>query len=167
MQVSRILIPAAFFQQVWLGSSIFLSWIVAPILFSRFGAEIGADVMGAIFPVYGWILALCSGICAAAAAIVFQSRSQYGPKASLAGLVIGSVSFLLALLQAFYVFPRSHALRLVVKGGRASGNIDAVSEQAAEMMRLHGLSMTINMGLILAAIFMFWYFQHNLRRLGR
>ena len=167
MFVSKIIIFAAFFQQIWLGSSIFLSWIMAPILFSKFGGQIAADVMGMIFPVYGWLLALCSVFCFVASFFVWQRKAHFGAKISLLGLGLAGTAFVLALIQALYVFPHSHALRLVVKAGRAAGDIDSVAAQAAEMMTLHRVSMSINTTLVLLAIFMFWHFQRVLRRLEK
>ena len=138
---------------------------MAPILFSRFGGQIAADVMSAIFPVYGWLLLFCSLICSVAAAFVFKERNHFGFKSSVAALSVGGLSLVLAMIQALYIFPRSHELRNIVKSGRAAGNIDSVAEQAAEMMKLHGVSMTVNTALVFAAIFMFWFFQRTLRRL--
>lgn len=160
----KAMIAASIFSmQLWLGASVFLSFILAPILFKTFGVDIAADVMGAVFPFYGALLVFCSGLGFLGLSLQWDRRAAFGEKIFFIAWVSLGMDFLLNLAQSLYLFPRSHELRLLVKQARSNGNIDDIAPQAEEMMRLHGLSTSINAFSVLLAIFSVWIF-YNLAR---
>lgn len=138
--------------QIWLGATLFLSLFVAPLVFTAFPVEIAADVMGRLFTPYGWVLVVaifCAFIGFLALAPV---KARCGLFTYRFGIATMGLAWIAALSELFYFFPRSRALREIVKAGRSSGNLDAIADQAAEMMRLHGLSVAVNNFLIVTAV---------------
>ena len=160
----KFLFGSSFFcMQLWLGASLFLSFIVAPILFKTFGVEIAADVMGAVFPFYGYLNVACAAMGLLGLLLAWRARTRIGERIYLPGLAALVLTLGLSAAQAFYLFPRSHELRNLVKGGRVAGSLESIAPQAAEMMSLHRVSIVINNGTILILLFLAWVYYRVAR----
>lgn len=160
----KFLFGLSFFSmQLWLGASLFLSFILAPVLFATFGAELGADVMGAVFPAYGYLHFVCAAMGLVGFALAWKARGRIGARVYFPGLAVLVLTLVLVSAQAFYVFPRSHQLRGAVKAGRAAGSLDGIAPQASELMRLHSVSIGINNATILALLFLAWVYYRVAR----
>lgn len=149
--------------QLWLGTTLFFSFILAPVLFKTFGGEMGADVMGALFPVYGILHLVCAAMGLVGLALAWRSRARIGGKTFRIGFTGLITALAFAFAQAAYVFPRSHELRVAVKAGRAAGSLDSIAPQMAEMMSLHRVSLGINNLLVILVLLQVWVFYRVAR----
>lgn len=160
----KIIFGSSFFcMQLWLGASLFLSFILAPILFTKFRVETAADVMGAAFPAYGILHLVCASLVVAGLLLAWKNRARLGKKTYFAALVCGILAIAFAAAQTFYLFPQSRALRAVVVKAREAGNIESAINEAAEMMSLHRYSVNINNLTILIILFLGWFYYRVAR----
>lgn len=154
---------SVFFMQLWLGASLFLSFVLAPILFQRFGVEVAADVMGAVFPAYGYIHVLGASAGLIGFALAWRNRGRIGQRIYFSGLGALTCAWLGALAQAGYLFPRSRELRAIVKDGRLAGEIERVAAEAETLMRLHKFSVGINNATLAILLFLAWVYYRVAR----
>lgn len=127
---------------VWLGETIFLSFVVAPTLFSTFPQDAGR-VMSALFPWYYRIGYACG------AALLFSSltfwRSAGGVRGAasvgIAAIMLGAVLYAGVIIQ-----PRARELRLEVH----SPNPPAAAKDAFD--RLHRRSVQLNSVVLLGGL---------------
>jgi hypothetical protein len=93
---------------VWVGTLVFFSLGVTPVLFRTFGPAEGGRVVSALFPVY-YGAGLACGSVAAAAATALWVRSRQSLWAGGAG--VAALMLVLTGYAAFAVYPRAAALR--------------------------------------------------------
>lgn len=128
---------------VWLGETVFLSFVVAPTLFSTFPQEAGR-VMSALFPWYYRIGYAC-GVVLLVSSLVFWRSGAAGVRAAVtvgvAGLMLAAVLYAGIIIQ-----PRARALRLEVHGPNPS----AAAKLAFD--RLHRRSVQLNSVVLLGGL---------------
>jgi uncharacterized membrane protein len=128
---------------VWLGETIFLSFVVAPTLFGAFPQEAGR-LMSALFPWYYRVGYACGAILLVTSLVLWRSggSSVRGP------LTAGIVMFMLAavLYAGIVIQPRVRALRLEMHGPNAA----AAAKQ--EFDRLHRRSVQLNAVVLLGGL---------------
>jgi uncharacterized membrane protein len=130
---------------VWLGETIFLSFVVAPTLFSSFPQEAG-PVMSALFPWYYRIGYACGFVLLVSSVALWRSGTG-----SVRGAVIPGVAalMLVAVLYAGIVIqPRARALRLEVHGPNPSPTAKVAFD------RLHRRSVQLNSVVLLGGLAM-------------
>lgn len=117
---------------ILLGSMLFFSFVVTPVVFRTLDGEAASRFLRALFPLY-YIAIIVLG---AIAALMLALAAQPMPAAAMA------VTAALAVLTRQILIPQLDALR----AGRAAGDAGAVRS----FRRLHGLSMVINLAQMLA-----------------
>jgi uncharacterized membrane protein len=129
---------------IWLGQTVFLSFVVAPVLFRNFPREQAGEVMGALFPSYYLIGSACGGVLLITSLLLWRRN-----RPSLHWGVVGGCAFLMlaANLYAGTVLqPRAHALR---------GELRAEAPRAdvrAEFDRIHRRAVQMNAGVLLGGL---------------
>jgi hypothetical protein len=127
---------------VWLGETVFLSFVVAPTLFRGFPVEEAGRVMSAIFPGYYRVGAVCGVVLVGTALFLWRSAAagagRWGLAASLGVVMLGAVLYAGVAIQ-----PRVRALR------EQRHRPDAPAAVEGEFQRLHRLSVQLN-GAVLA-----------------
>lgn len=131
------------FLAVWLGETVFLSFVVAPTLFRNLGSpQEAGNVMTLLFPTYYGIGA-ASGLVILGCALTLWGL---GPERARAWLLIAVCAVLgmgACLYAALVLQPRTHELREVLRR-------DAPPAAArAEFDRLHALAVQLNGGVLL------------------
>jgi uncharacterized membrane protein len=128
---------------VWLGETIFLSFVVAPTLFATFPPEAGR-VMSALFPWYYRIGYACGAILIVSSVALWRS----GAGGALGSITVGVAAFMLAavLYAGIVIQPRARALRLEVHGPNPSATAKA------EFDRLHRRSVQLNFVVLLGGL---------------
>jgi uncharacterized membrane protein len=128
---------------VWLGETIFLSFVVAPTLFGAFPQEAGR-VMSALFPWYYRVGYACGAILLVSSLALWRSAGG-----GVRGLVTAGIAtlMLVAVLYAGGVIqPRVRALRLEVHGPNPSATAKI------EFDRLHRRSVQLNSVVLLGGL---------------
>lgn len=120
---------------VWLGETIFLSFVVAPTLFSSFPQEAGR-VMSALFPWYYRIGYACGLILLVSSFTLWRS----GAGGAWGAIVVGIATLMLAAVvyAGVIIQPRARELRLEVHGPNPSATAKA------DFDRLHRRSVQLN-----------------------
>jgi len=95
---------------VWVGAVVFVSLVVAPVVFGSFPVELAGTVMAGIFPVYYGVTA-AAGVVALAAALVLW-RLARGSRAWTAMVVMLAIMLAATTYAGGVVHPRARALRL-------------------------------------------------------
>ena len=120
---------------VWLGETVFLSFVVAPTLFSTFPQEAGR-VMSALFPWYYRIGYVCGLILLVSSFALWR----WGAGGVRGPVTVGVTALMFAavLYAGIVIQPRVKTLRLEVHGPNPT------STAKAEFDRLHRLSVQLN-----------------------
>jgi hypothetical protein len=122
---------------VWLGETVFLSFVVAPSIFRGFPPEEAGRVMGTIFPAYYRVGMVCGAVLVAAAVYLWRTGVASGARWGLAA-ALGIVMLVCILYAGVAVQPRVRELREVRHRPDAPANVES------EFQRLHGLSVQLN-----------------------
>lgn len=146
----------------WLAVGVFLS-ITAIALFSHFPTQTAADVLGSIFPFYGWMLAVFSAAFAISVVLGESRQLLCDTKIAKSLKYLASFGMLINLVQSTYVLPQSKALRMVIKEGRLSGDYDSILSASTEFDFLHSLSTKLNGASILIALLVCIFFYLSVR----
>ncbi|MBS4045536.1 MAG: DUF4149 domain-containing protein [Alphaproteobacteria bacterium] len=127
---------------ILLGTMLFFSFAMTPVIFAKLEPEQAARTVRALFPVYYLVIILCGAVGALTLAL-----DQQPVPSSLLAVVAG-----FALLTRQFVIPRLDALRDAKTAG------DAVAVR--QFKRLHGLSMAVNLAQIVAVLVVLSTFVH-------
>lgn len=124
---------------VWLGETVFLSFVVAPSVFRAFPVEQAGSVMSALFPGYYAVGSVCGVILVASAFGLWRTSKggRWAAAGGVAALMLGAVVYAGVVVQ-----PRVHELRAERHRPGAGAAVDA------EFDRLHRMSVRLN-GLVL------------------
>lgn len=137
---------------LWVGGMSVFTFVVTPVIFRTQGRDSAGKIVGALFPVY---FRFCLVVTAAALVARAASGRAFTGARQLAGTAL--VVFCLAIVSyhAFGLAPRMATVRETVVSREAAPQENLARR---EFSRLHGLSMTLNLVVILAgAILILWY----------
>jgi uncharacterized membrane protein len=131
---------------VWLGETVFLSFVVAPSLFRNMASpQEAGNVMNLLFPTYYGIGASAALIIVACSLFLWRRA----PAPNRAWLLTGSaaaVGMVACVYAAYVIQPRTHELRDQLR--RESPPAAA----RAEFDRLHALAVQLNGGVLLLTL---------------
>jgi hypothetical protein len=125
---------------VWLGETIFLSLVAAPVLFTSMPAAEAGQVMSLLFPYYYGVGAGCGALLVIAAVVLWR-RLRGGALWWASGGAFAAVMVAITIYAAVVMQPRLHALRAARDAGDATAQ--------AEFDRLHHLSVQLNGAVLL------------------
>ena len=125
---------------LWIGAIVFVSFVVAPAVFTTVPAETAGLVMGRIFPLYYAFTAVCG--CATLAAALVLWRAARGARAWRAVVVMLVVMLTATTYAGAFVHPRARALRPLLHDASADASV------RPEFDRLHRRAVQLN-GLVL------------------
>ena len=126
---------------VWLGETIFLSFVVAPTLFRQFPAAEAGRVMSALFAGYYAVAYVCGIVLVALTALWWRRGAIWKWACALAAIML-----IAALYAGLVVRPRVGELRLL----RQDPAVAAGAEE--EFDRLHRLSVQLNAVVLLGGL---------------
>lgn len=127
---------------ILLGTMLFFSFALTPVIFAKLEPEQAARTVRALFPVYYLVIILCGAVGALTLAL-----DAHPVPGSLLAVVAG-----FAVLTRQFVIPRLDALR----DAKTAGD-DAATRQ---FKRLHSLSMAVNLAQIMAVLVVLSTFVH-------
>jgi len=137
---------------LWVGGMSVFSFVMTPVIFRTQSRDAAGKIVSSLFPVY-------FRFCMAVAAVALVARAASGRAFSGARQLAGTflVVFCLAVVSyhTYGLAPRMEAIRESVVSLE-----ETPKEHPArrEFARLHGISMTLNLVVILAgAILILWY----------
>jgi uncharacterized membrane protein len=137
---------------LWVGGMSVFTFLVTPVIFRTQTRDSAGKIVGALFPVY---FRFCLVVTAVALVARAASGRAFTGARQLAGTAL--VVFCLAVVSyhAFGLAPRMATVRETVVSLEAAPKEDPARR---EFSRLHGVSMTLNLVVILAgAILILWY----------
>jgi len=137
---------------LWVGGMSVFTFVVTPVIFRTQTRDSAGKIVGALFPVY---FRFCLVVTAAALVARAASGRAFTGARQLAGTAL--VVFCLAIVSyhTFGLAPRMATVRETVVSLEAAPKEDPARR---EFSRLHGISMTLNLVVILAgAILILWY----------
>lgn len=120
---------------VWLGETVFLSLVVAPVLFTQMPTAQAGQVMSLLFPFYYGVACGCAVILVACAGLLWRRLAAgavfWGLGGAVAALLLVACAYAAAVVQ-----PRLHELRAQRDAGEQSAQ--------GEFDQLHQLSVRMN-----------------------
>jgi len=125
---------------IWLGETIFLSLVAAPVLFSQMETAAAGQVMSLLFPYYYGLGAVCGGLLVIAAALLWRRLGRQALWWALGG-TLAAAMVAVTVYAAVVMQPRLHELRAARDAGDASAQ--------AEFDHLHRLSVQLNGAVLL------------------
>lgn len=120
---------------VWLGETIFLSFVVAPTVFSSFPQDAGR-IMSALFPWYYRIGYACGALLLVSSFTLW--RSGTGGARGLFPVSVAALMLAAVLYAGIVIQPRARELRLEIHGANPSASAKM------EFDRLHRRSVQLN-----------------------
>lgn len=130
---------------VWLGSIVFFSFAVAPLVFSALPRADAGRVVSAIFPVYYYVGYGCGALVLLTALLLRGSAPiptrTWTISAAVAGLLLA-----VTLYAGLVVQPRAHALRA------ALSDVAEASSAKVEFDQLHRRAVQLNGSVLIGAL---------------
>lgn len=147
----------------WLAMTILLAIVAINVFTMGIPVDTAADVMGRIFPVYGWALSAFSAIFAIF--IVYAEMRGLFKSGKIASSIkyLASGALIVNLAQSAYIFPESRALREVMKEARIKGDVDSILGVSEKFNTLHDLSTNLNVVTMVMALLLAVFFHLSLK----
>ncbi len=117
------------------GSGLFMSFIVAPVVFSKFPKETAGEITGSLFPAYFAVQLLSPALILVILVLVLHKRILFQKMTLL-------FCFLLmfsGLVNYFYILPKAKAYR-----------VDPLRKE--EFRKVHGQSMILNLVAVISSL---------------
>lgn len=135
---------------VWVGETVFFSFVIAPVLFGNLPAEQAGMTVGLIFPDY-YLLGYGCGVVLLVSAVFLWRRSRPAGGRWLAAAVVAGLSLAACLYAGVAIQPRASALRPQLHDAQVAPAV------RAEFDALHRRAVQLNGavlfgGLVLAAL---------------
>jgi len=131
---------------LWVGGMALFTFVVTPVVFRTQGRDAAGKIVGAIFPLYfryGLVLTAVALLARIAAGEAFHGVRQW------VGTFLILTAFLLSGYQAYGVAPRMERVKQSVASFEAAPPDDPARR---EFSRLHGISMVINLAILLEGV---------------
>ena len=141
---------------VWVGSIIFFSFFGAPSIFKILDRETAGDVVGDIFPKYWTIGYICGSI--ALGAQIFLAK--IGAASALIKIILLSVMLVIILCSGLVVGTKARTIKAQM---RAAENIEKKEELRKHFMKIHGVSMLMNMTVLILGITVVFFVAHHMK----
>jgi uncharacterized membrane protein len=129
---------------VWLGEVLFLSFVVAPVLFRTFPVPEAGRAVGAIFPIYYQVGAVC-GVALLLTALLLRSAAAGGVSWTVITVVV-ALMLAATLYAGLVIQPRAQELRPQLH------EISPPPSAKAEFDRLHRLAVQLNGVVLLGGV---------------
>ena len=134
------------FLAVWLGETVFLSFVVAPSLFRNMPSPREAgDVMNLLFPTY-YGLGAVSALVVLGCSLLLWKRTPPPNRAWLLTGGLAAAGLVACLYASLVISPRTHALRDQIRTDPPP------AAAKAEFDRLHRLAVQLNGGVLLLTL---------------
>lgn len=137
---------------LWVGGMSVFSFVMTPVIFRTQSRDAAGKIVGALFPVY---FRFCLGVIIVALVARVAAASAITGVRQLVGTALVVFSLVIVSYHTYGLAPRMEAIRESVVSLE-----ETPKEHPArrEFARLHGISMTLNLVVILAgAILILWY----------
>ena len=131
---------------LWVGGMSVFTFVVTPVIFRSQTRESAGKIVGALFPVYFRFCLLVTAVALVARAA--SGRAFTGAR-QLAGTLLVVLCLGIVSYHAFVLAPRITAVRETVVSLEAAPEEDPARR---EFSRLHGISMSLNLVVILAGL---------------
>ncbi|MCB0220978.1 MAG: DUF4149 domain-containing protein [Chrysiogenetes bacterium] len=132
---------------IWVGGMTVFSFILTPIFFKTFDKQQAGDIVGSVFPAYFTLGHVCSVLALGSYLwLRTQVETPWGDKARIALLVVMLAG---AGINGLVIGPKSHEIKSQV---RAAATEEARAPLQKEFGKLHGMSMAVNLLLILSGL---------------
>lgn len=137
----------------WLGSMIFFSLVAAPAIFKGFEKKQAGEIVGVLFPKY-FLLEEIAAVVAIATLGFIATKIGFG-----GGVKVGFI--LLALMGGLVFYsgmvngPRAREVKMEIRA--AEGDEAKVAELKKEFGKLHGVSVLVNMIILVMGLVLLYY----------
>ena len=131
---------------LWVGGMSVFTFVVTPVIFRTQPRDSAGEIVGALFPAY-------FRFCLGAVVIALAARAAAGEAVSGARQLAGTFLIVLCLgIVSYHTFglaPRMEAVRQTVVSLETTPKEDPARR---EFSRLHGISMALNLAVIVAGV---------------
>ncbi len=137
----------------WLGSIIFFSFVAAPAIFKGFERKQAGEIVGALFPKY-FLLEEVSVVLAVATLFFIGTKIGFGGGVKIAFVLLalmGGLVFYSGMVNG----PRAREVKMEIR--TAEGDEAKVAELRKEFGKLHGVSVIVNMIILLLGLVLLYY----------
>ncbi len=141
---------------VWFGGMIFFSFIAAPSIFKNFPRETAGDIVGSIFPKY-FLMGYVSSVLMLATLLAIGRANL---SAIRAPLIILALMTALTFVSGMIVGAKAHAIKEEIHQTTDAGKKEELTKS---FKKIHGLSMVINLTIIILAFVYIAYIPGVLR----
>jgi hypothetical protein len=131
---------------LWVGGMALFSFVVTPVIFRTQGREAAGRIVGAIFPLYFRYCLVLTAV--ALTARVVAGEAFHGVR-QWRGTVLILTALLLSGYQAYGLAPRMERVKQSVASFEAA---PADDPSRKEFARLHGISMVVNLTILLEGV---------------
>lgn len=137
---------------LWAGGMSVFTFVVTPVIFRTQTRDDAGKIVGALFPVY---FRFCLGVAAVALVARAIAGEAFSGSRQLAGTAVIVLSLAIGAYHTFGLLPRMESVKETVVSLESTPKEDAARR---EFSRLHGVSMTLNLAVIVAgAVLILWY----------
>jgi uncharacterized membrane protein len=131
---------------LWVGGIALFTFVVTPTIFRTNGRDAAGKIVGSIFPAY---FRYCIALAVLALLARIAAGEAFGAARQWIGTFLIATAILLTSFQAYGLAPRMEQVkRSVTSFGTASTEDPA----RKEFSRLHGMSMIVNLAVLLEGI---------------
>lgn len=141
MTIARVVFSLAL--AVWLGTVVFLSFVVAPTVFGAFPREEAGRVMGTIFPRYYMLQAVTGTIALAASALLWMRMS---PRPWRTVTIATALMLTAAVYAGAVIQPQTQVLRIQLH------TTDPSADTQSRFDTLHRRAVQLNSAVLLLGI---------------
>lgn len=131
---------------LWVGGIALFTFVVTPVIFRTQGRDAAGKIVGSIFPPYfryGIAFAALALLARIAAGEAFHTARQW------VGTILIATAILLTCFQAYGLVPRMEQVKRSVTSFEAVPPEDPARK---EFFRLHGISMVVNLVVLLEGV---------------
>ncbi|GIW43639.1 MAG: hypothetical protein KatS3mg077_0921 [Candidatus Binatia bacterium] len=140
---------------VWLGTVIFHSFVVAPILFRSLPQTVAGDVVARIFPIYYMVGYGCGVVSVVVPWFLASGTDALRAWRGASG--VAAVMLVLTIAAGTVIHPRAAALR------REMASLPDHAPQRVEFRRLHGAAVAANLLVLSSGLVLLFMVSRQLR----
>ena len=131
---------------LWVGGMALFTFVVTPVIFRTQGRDAAGKIVGAIFPLYFRYVLVLTAV--ALTARVVAGEAFHGVRQWI-GTVLILTALLLSCYQAYGLAPQIERVKQSVSSFEAAPADDLSRKEFA---RLHGISMVVNLAILLEGV---------------
>lgn len=141
---------------LWVGMLIFFSFLAAPSIFKVLPRETAGDVVGHIFPKY-WLVGYAASVLSLGSLIAISASEKVFPGARIAILIVMTA---MTFYSGLAVGGKARAIKAEMRAAEEPARKETLR---AEFRKVHALSSTLNLIVIILGVVLVFFTSRTLR----